>query len=305
MKNKAYRIGVFRVIQFLAITSILLIMACEEDDSHEYPNPTINLISEPDYISSDSVVAVGQTYKVGIHAEWNQNNRLTNFIAFQNGERYLDLGIYKETYNREIEITKGLEDIDEWEFMIRDYAGQWASISLTITKDPNIEYGEILEFDDIQLGAQNSAEYGSFFSFTNGNVYNLQEAFTNQEIINLVYYYDGFDNFEENIITSPGANISDAFTGDYGISNWTTLFTIRYAVEKLNISINDFDSASNDSILLAHSFAFENGKRKAKYLKEGYIFSFVTEDNRAGMFKLESVDGEDTGNIVVDIKIQK
>ncbi len=305
MKNKAYRIKIFRVIQFLMITSVFLLTACEEDDSQEYPDPTINLVSDPDYISSDAIVAVGQTFKIGIHAEWNEQNRLTNFIAFQNGERYIDLGIYKEEYDREIEITKGLEDTDEWEFMIRDYAGQWSSVSLTITKNPNIEYGEILEFDDIRLGAQNSAEYGSFFSFGSGNVYTLQEAFSNQEIVNLVYYYDGFDNFEENIIASPGANISGAFTGDYGISNWTTLYTIRYSAETLDVSADDFDSASNDSILLAHAFAFESGKRKAKYLEEGYIFSFVTEDNRAGMFKVESVDGTDAGNIVVDIKVQK
>jgi hypothetical protein len=283
----------------------MILFSCEEEESKNYGNPSIQIVSEPGFVSGDTTIAVNQIFKIKINAEFNGHNKLTNFIVKLNDERYLDLGIYQSSYDRIIEIPKGLIDVENWEFIIRDIEGNYASTGLTVYKDPNIVYGEIDEFIDIKLGAQNNTETGSFFSFSNGNVYSLQEAYNNQEIIDLVYYYDDFEKLEESIISSPGGNIDAAFTGDYGMSNWLTRNTIRYGREKLPITIEQFDQANNDSLLISNSFAFESGGRKTKFLEPGDIYSFVREDNVKGIFKVVSTSGTSAGYITVDIKIQK
>ncbi|MBI9054409.1 MAG: hypothetical protein JEY96_11365 [Bacteroidales bacterium] len=304
MKKTAYRFRSLITASIFIITSITIFMSCEDDEKNQRPNPSIQMIETLNYVSSDTTVSVGQTFIVKVHAEYNGYDKLTNFIAKLNGENYLDLGLYAESYDREVEIQKGLDDIEEWEFIIRDFEGNFASTSITITKDPNVVYGEIDEFLNVQLGAQNSTEYGSFFSFSNGNTYNLQEAYNNQEIINMAYVYDNYDSFEESVITSPGGNIDDAFTGEFGLANWETRNTIRYSRAKIDVSVNEFDSAVNDSILLVNTFGYESGGRKTKLLNPDDIYSFVCFDNRKGIFKVVSTSGTNSGSIVVDIKIQ-
>lgn len=305
MKNIAYRIQKAGIVIIISMLMITLFLACEESETVNHTAPKISLVQGANYVSAETTLSVGEQYTVAIHAEYNGDNMLTNFIAKLNGERYIDVGMYKEVYKDEIQLSKGLEETDEWEFIIRDIEGNSASTFLTIHKDQNIEYGEIEEFLNVKLGAQNNTETGSFFSFSDGNDYDLESAFNNQEIIDLVYYYDNFDKLEENIISSPGGNIDDAFTGTYGMSNWTTRNTIRFSREKIDMTTETFDAAANDSILIAHTFDYGSGGRKTKYLEPGDIYSFVTSDNVTGMFKVVSTSGTDNGFILFDIKMQK
>jgi len=303
MKNMAYRLKNIKMASLL-LAALIFLISCEEESTGKYPDPTINFIVNPDYIISDTTLEVGETFKIGILAESNGHNKLTNFIAKLNNERYLDLGIYKDVYQRELVITKSLEDIEDWEFIIRDINGNSANIYVTIFKDPNITYGEIEEFLNIELGAQNNSSIGSFFSTSSGLVYNLEEAYANQQVIDMLYYYDNFDKLEENIIASPGANITGVYSGQYDVSTWEVKNTTRFIREKLNITTEEFDKAANDSIILAHSFAFESGGRKTKYLEPGDMYSFVNS-NTTGIFKVVSTSGTTEGSIVIDIKIQK
>jgi len=305
MKKTTYRIKISGLASFLLLASVLLFISCEEEESPIRPNPTISILSGPDYVSSDTTISVGEKFTVGINAEYNGYNMLSNFYIKINGVRYIDLGIYKEIYIKEVEITKGLDDIEEIEFIIRDIKGNSDSTSLTISKNPEVVYSEIVEFNNITLGAQNSTSHGSFLSFSNGTDYNLESAYNNQELINMAYLYDNYDDFEESIISSPGGNIDAAFTGEFGMSNWTTRNTIRYAREKSDISVAEFDAAANDSILIANTFSYDSGGRKTKYLAPDDIYVFVTDDNRTGIFKVISTSGEDAGNIVIDIKLEK
>ena len=305
MKNKPYRIKLFKLATYFVFIVILGFIACQEDSSDiTYPNPTIRIIEKTGYLSKDTILSVGDNVIVGIEAQYNGHNKLVNFIAKRNGENYMDIGMYAEELVKEVEIQKGLDDIEDWGFIIRDFKGNQSSVELTIEKDPNIVYGEISEYLNVQLGAQNSTEYGSFLSFSNGMVYNIQDAYNNQELIDMLYFYDNFDALEENIIASPGANLTSVYSGEYDVNNWEIKNTTRYSRDELDIVEDEFDAANNDSILIAHSFSFESGGRKTKFLKAGDIYSFV-RDGKTGMFKVVSTTGETEGNIIVDIKIQK
>ncbi|HSH52887.1 MAG TPA: hypothetical protein VK982_14270 [Bacteroidales bacterium] len=305
MKKNTHRVDFQKFKLIFIILMIFIFSACDEDVTKDHPNPTIRIVNKQNFIANDTTLAFGEKFTVAIQAEYNGYDMLTNFIAKQNDERYLDLGIYSELYYKEVEITKGLEDVDSWEFIIRDIKGNYASTFLTINKDENIAYGEIDEFLNIKMGAQNNSEFGSFLSLTDGTVYNLNDAYSHSEFIDIVSYYDDFDKLDKWVIASPGANIGDeAFPGAYTISNWETINTTRYSAAPLDITPEEFDAAQNDSILIANSFAFESGKRKAKDVATGDIYSFV-RDQRTGMFKVISTTGESSGNIIVDIIIQK
>jgi hypothetical protein len=294
-----------RLLVTLIFAFFLMSTSCQEEDNHIYSNPEITLKILPEYVYSDTAISVGKQFIVGIEAQYNGHNKLTNFIAKVNGERYLDLGFYSEAFNKDIQITKGLEETDNWEFIIRDIEGNWSSVSIVITKGEIIDFGEIHTYTNVYLGAQNSALYRSFFSLANGAVYNLQNAYTNSALIDMVYYYDDFDKLEKCIMASPGANIGEtAFPGEFAIANWETINTTRYSKEKLTFSTEEFDNALNDSILIANTFAFETGGRKAKLLQPGDMFSFV-RNNKTGIFKVVSTSESSSGYIVIDIKIQK
>jgi len=289
----------------LIFTFFLMATSCQEEDNPVYSNPEITLKVLPEYVYSDTSISIGQKFFIGIEAEYNGHNKLTNFIAKVNGERYLDLGFYSETFTKDIQITKSLNELETWEFIIRDIEGNWSSTGIIITKGEAIDFGEINTYTNVYLGAQNSNSYSSFFALSNGLVYNLQGAYNNSALIDIVYYYDDFDKLEKCIMASPGANIGEAaFPGEYAIANWETINTTRYSKEKLSISTLTFDNASNDSILIANTFAFETGGRKAKTLQPGDMYSFVRE-SKTGIFKVISTSETNSGYIVVDIKIQK
>lgn len=308
MKKNTYRNIVFKNIHMFLGIFLLLLFACGEEVKTNNGDPTIKFITDSGYTYSDTTIAELKKIKVGIIAKYNGTDKLTYFTAKKNGELYLDpgIGMYKDEFTWEFELQKSADETEEWEFYISDFEGNSASIFLNVyRKDTAVAFSEIDEFLNVKLGAQNNTEYGSFFSFTNGNAYSLQSAFNNQEIMDMVYYYDDFDNLEENVISSPGGNIDDVFTGEYGMSNWDTRNTMRFSREKLDISVNEFDHAGNDSILVANTFSYLSGGRKTKYLQTGDIYSFVTEDNRTGMFKVVNTSGTTGGYIVFDVKIQK
>lgn len=304
MKNKSCRM--LKYINTAKIFLILfLIYSCQEQDDVAYSDPTISFKVSPQFVYNDSSISVGKQFIIGIEAQSNGHNKLTNFIAKVNGERYLDLGFYTDTFSKDIQITKGLDLTEDWEFIIRDIEGNSSSIGLTISKNDIVEFGEINTYLNVFLGAQNSTLYGSFMSLTNGSVYDLQGAFNNSALVDIVYYYDDFDKLEKCVMASPGANIGEtAFPGEYAIVNWETINTTRYSREKLMLTSQEFDIATNDSILIANTFAFETGGRKAKLLQPGYMYSFV-RNNKTGIFKVVSTSESNSGFMVVDIKIQK
>ena len=72
---------------------------------------------------------------------------------------------------------------------------------------------------------------------------------------------------------------------------------------KSSMSIDDFITAVNDSIILAN---YDEGeaKRKAKKLKVDDIYTFRTESGKLGMFLVNAVNGTGDGSINIRLKTQ-
>ena len=288
----------------IVISSVFIVISgCEKEKIDHLP-PTINFVMDSGFVYTDTTLALGESFKVGIIAE-NPNVNLTNFlikVETDTLEVFLDSGMNIPILDYEKTLVKGIKNSEKWIFIIRDRDGKSNETSFNIFLDSTSAYGNINYFPVVELGAQNNS-IGSFYSLTEDSVYNLETAFTNQSKIDLCYYYD-FIETDENTIASPGANIDESvYPGENGLSNWQIRRTSRFKLAT-NISEEDFLNATNDSLLLA-VYGQSDGNRKAKNLHDGIIYSFKNEDGKVGLFKVNSVTGTDNGIINISIKVQE
>lgn len=185
--------------------------------------------------------------------------------------------------------------MEVWTFIIRDKNRLSDSVSVIVHRDTMSDFAPIIHYGSITLSAQGDIVPGSFFSFVSGETYWLDEAFQNQDIIDLVYYYGE----DENTIASPGANIENGiFEGN--LENWDTRRTTRFI--QLDLPQEVFDSAQNDSLFIV-SYTEGSGNRKAKLLVPQKTFAFKTQDYKYGIFRVVEVEGTNAGLINIEIKI--
>lgn len=286
------------IIVFLAF---LIVTGCEKDDTN-YPAPGISFVTGTDFVSQDTVLKLGEQFRVGINAD-NPNVNLTNFIIkveTDEFETFLDSGMNTPVLHYQKYILKGSKNLEKWIFIIRDKDGKSSEVSLNISLDTTSTYGEINYFTNITLGAQSTSLYG-FYSLEENMTYSLSEAFQNQDKIDFCYYYDFIDT-DENSIASSGANIDESvYPGSEGLANWSVRRTSRF--KPVDVSAEDFLAATNDSLLLAaHGIA--DGNRKAKNLATGSMYAFKNEDGRIGLFMVNSISGTDDGEVNISVKVQ-
>jgi len=289
-------------LSVLFLLLVFVFSACEKEETN-HPPPSIRFVTESGFVYHDTTLALGETFKIGILAD-NPNVNLTNFIIRIESdiiETFLDSGMNTASLDYQNVFTKGIKDSEKWIFIIRDRDSKSAEISLNIKRDTTSAYGDIAYFPTVEMGAQNNIT-GSFYSLSEGEVYALEEAFLNQDIIDLCYFYDFIDT-DENTIASPGANIdASVYPGDNGLDNWANRRTTRFKLT--DISVEEFENATNDSLLIA-TYGQSEGKRKAKNLQSGNIFSFKNQDGKTGLFLVHSVIGTDEGTINISIKVQE
>ena len=300
----------FNMSKLFVISSIIagcfIITGCKKENKI-YPVPAIQFITKQGYVFNDTTLLLNNTIKIGIIAETNSDEELTQFNTTIDKDSIItsiDTGIYANKFEYEKKIIKGIAENEIWSFYIRDRDGRKSNvISITFKLDFASIFSDIKYIPSIIFGAQNNASTGSFYSLSTEQIYTQSEAYNNQSLINLLYFYDLIET-DENTISSPGANIDDSvFPGSTGLSNWTEINTTRFVYQD-NISPEEFDICNNDSLILSNTFEFASGKRKAKNLAQGYIYSFVTEDEKKGLFKVIDVQNEETGTIEISIKMQ-
>ncbi|MCD4682836.1 MAG: hypothetical protein K8R86_06105 [Bacteroidales bacterium] len=286
---------------FFLLFIILLINSCNKQENPDVA-PAIQLIADSGYIGNSTSVSPGTLMNFKLDFK-EGSEKLTNFyieVTDLNhlSKRYFDTAMYVSNLLWTGSFYKSPDSFESWDFIIRDRQGGSSSVLIQILADTNAVYLPLLLLEGVEMGAQNNVENGSFFSFNSQLVYFPPEAKQNQEIIDLVYYY-GEDEWT---IASPGANIEDGvFSENVSPVNWEIRNTTRFI--KTGLTQADFNNAQNDSILIAN-YVDADGKRKAKNLTSGDIYVFKNQQNRLGMFKVNSVSGTDAGCLEIDLKIQ-
>lgn len=296
MKTNAYRKASYFAFMFV----IAFFISCKKENINSTP-PTIEFISGVGFCYSDtaSIAASSVVFMVKCTGE----NALTNFIVKKNGVRIIDEGINQQTFTKEVTVVKSSEPEENIEFTIRDIAGNSSSISVTITLDTSTPAGSVIRFANITLNAQNAAGGKGFVSLFNGTPVTLQEAFSIQANIHLLYYFD-LQTTDTHTIASPGANIDNSvFSGSYGLANWSTKNTTRF--HQITMSLEEFE-AINSPITLVDSYSEAYGKRKAKNLEAGNTFSFKVEStNKYGIIRVSDIIGEDLGSVTFSVVVQE
>jgi hypothetical protein len=239
MKNILYRLALLFISVVLILVFANIFFSCSKEE--EIFTPEISLEVDPDYISQDTTVAMGSVMRFKVNAECEQIP-ITNFvISYNNGNDnvLLDSGLYNTNLTHEFAIYKGVAEREVWTFTVMNLQRQKASFSINIDLLAGGVFNDINTFTEITLGAQDNQEYGCFYSFATGQNYSLEEAFNNQSIIDILYYYDIY----ESTLSSPNENDAKVvFTGTSGLENWTTLNEARYHITNLNYS--DFEASA-------------------------------------------------------------
>lgn len=285
---------------FLLLLSGLLAMlmqSCSQENEPAVP-PTLTVTFSDSTAMTDTTLEAGQSLDIIVSGIGNDNN-ITYFALLRNGVHVLDSGLNAASFVSHRTIVRGIDSVEKYTVIIRDRDFNETSFSFNIGLKPTLVYGDINTLSNIVLGAQNNTTTGSFLNLFSGQMYNLSQAFLNQDSVQMVYYYDVADL---NTIASPNANIDTSyFGGSSGLANWTIKNEIRY-VQIFNTEA-EFMSMQNDSLIIANIFPYDIGKRKAKILQAGHMYEFCS-DGRYGIFYVNNVVGTNEGTIEISIKMQ-
>lgn len=126
----------------------------------------------------------------------------------------------------------------------------------------------------------------------------MQDAYGIQGDIHMLYFYDA-NSGDLNTIASPGANLN----GILDLSSWTTRNTARFY--QVTMTQEQFDAVSDPAYVVS-LYSEADGKRKAKNLKAGDIYSFKLESNgKYGILRVTEVTGQADGKILFSVVMQK
>jgi hypothetical protein len=291
---------------YLAFFAQVLIMSSCKQEVEEYPAPTIRFVSGSGTTLKDTTLLLNEAILIGIEAQTGSDQKLTHFhttLVKDSIHSSIDTALYINTFSYSRQIVKGIANTETRTYYVRDRDGRKSNeITLILRLDSSSVYGGVHYLPSIILGAQNHPSTGSFCSIHAGRVYSMAEAFADQSSVTLLYYYDLIES-DKNTIASPGANLdASVFQGAGGLANWTVRNTTRFVYQE-NITPLEFEHCRNDSLILANTFEFEAGKRKAKTLSGGQVWSFVTESGIKGLFRIKEVQDAATGFVEISIKM--
>jgi len=293
-------IGSARVLGFMAVV-LLILYSCKKDED-SFP-PTILLVQEDGYISSDTSLAAGSDIRMKVMISKGSLN-ITNFLIdvyTDSVSRYFDTGMNTEYLLWEGMFIKTLAPLEDWKFMAIDRDGNTTTTSINISLDPISQYNALISYSPTDFGAQDNVQFGGCYNISDSSMYfhHVVAADTSlQKGIDMICFYDEID---KNTIASSGANIGDGIF-PVNPTDWTFTNETRYM--ESSMSIDDFNMAVNDSIILAN---YDEGeaKRKAKKLTADDIYTFRTGSGKLGMFKVNAVNGTGNGSINISLKIQQ
>ena len=273
----------------------ILFASCGKDNG----DPTIKLVEGPGFVSRDTVLKVNDSIKVKVEAEWNGFDLLEKIDLYLNGEYVVNYPMKEEGVILTMTLRKSALETENWEFRAVDKRRNSASVELTLTKDPNSEYGSIVQISPIVLGAQKSANKPGFLSFQTNQTFTIEQAFPNQDKIDLLFYSDADSHAT---FASPGADFpASIFDGIRNPLNWTTRNLTRFI--KVEYSESKFNAIVND-VPMVDGWSDDKSLTQAKNLAAGDVWLFRLQSGRKGILRVTRITAGDDGDIEFSVKIQ-
>ncbi len=300
MPISTYRIPIMALAALIIVLSMGVLVSCKKNQSAENL-PQIRFIHGLGFLSNDTTLAAGQHANIGVNAVGTTANITYFSIRFNDGSSriLLDSGMNAAAFNYTVGIIKTNALHEKWTFFVMDRNRMRDSITLYLTKADTSAWGPIKVMDNILLGAQENPATGSFYSLNNGAVMTLDEAFENQQLADMIYYYGQY----EGTLASPAeAEAPVFFTGSHGIAYWGIKNETRY--DTTRITPEQFANSMNDSLILS-AYEPAAGKKKGKYLQPGMVISFRSPSGKLGLISIHEVIPAATGSVRLSVKIQK
>jgi len=295
IKMKKMKKTILRTILAAFFISTVII-GCKKDEVR--PAPTISFITAAGYISTDATVFAGDEVVVGLKCDWNGTDALKTVKAYANdvivGSPYVIPEADAQSASIEITITKTEAATEKWEFEVTDAQGEKSSVSLTLTV--NTAINKIVA----TIGAQENSSKSGYYSLSTKLNYNAADAKTHQSVIDFIGAYDA-TNFLH--LVSPAApNLPEPYLTD--MADWTTKNNTKFCATTVTQDV--FNSIATEDLLIS-SFSTDpaNQKNKAKNLKVGDIYSFITSGGKYGLLKVTAAAVAANGEVSIEIKIQK
>jgi len=190
-------------------------------------------------------------------------------------------------------------------FSATDKDGNTGNAQATFTVGSSSTGNPIISWN-ATLGGQENNSTGSFCVSSNGTVYKVDEAVSNQAKVDFVYFY-GATN--QATLASPD-NSTFFGTGSgqissYGVHNWSHKNTTRFY--KTSLSASQFDGVTNDELIVQQ--AASANANFVNQLTVGTVIAFVTGSNsnnanKMGLIKVQSLTTGSSGTITLSVKIQ-
>ena len=292
------------------LLAMIVIASCNKDE--EKSPPAISFKMGSKYTFDGEVVMVGSPLVFGIQATAKDAN-ITNFTIkkiLPDGSISVVMDTALNAPNIDVDkiFYQSIEEQVNWIFTVMDKNRLSASISLTVYKDPNSEFGDIYYYPSITMGYQYNTEYGHFLNPFTGKVYFEDSATILQDEMHFLVYYIVDQDLPSPVFSSPGEmdNFSEEALLFYPyINNWQTRKFTHWdiSVDDVPISTEAFDQAENDSLLIV-SYHEVWGKKKFKWATNGRVIPFKTANGKFGMVKVINAELTESGKIEFAIKIQ-
>ena len=292
------------------LLAMIVIASCNKDE--EKSPPAISFKMGSKYTFDGEVVMVGSPLVFGIQATAKDAN-ITNFTIkkiLPDGSIsvVMDTALNAPSIDVDKIFYQSIEEQVNWIFTVMDKNRLSASISLTVYKDPNSEFGNIYYYPSITMGYQYNTEYGHFLNPFTGKVYFEDSATILQDQMHFLVYYIVDQDLPSPVFSSPGEmdNFSEEALLFYPyINNWQTRKFTHWdiSVDDVPISTEAFDQAENDSLLIV-SYQEVWGKKKFKWATNGRVIPFKTANGKFGMVKVINAEHAESGKIEFAIKIQ-
>lgn len=298
-----------KMIFIAVILSCLLLPSCKKED---LTPPSIHFTEESGFIFSDATVPIGGQLKTAITAEAG-GAAITNFVVTlktENGtETALDSGLYTRNLSYGRSFTYGASSFEVWTYKVTDKNGKTASVSFKLSKDSSSAYGPVDFYPSLTLGCQDNTALGQFLTLPGVVMFAQDSALVHQSSVYLVTYYGSLLNPPlQFTFSSPSDNDIALFYPS--VSSWAIPKNeVRYKPDSLTLTPAMFDTAADDSLIIANYTSATVGKRKFKNARPGYVIPFeISIGNLAGkrgLIKVISVNGSSSGSIEFAVKIQR
>jgi hypothetical protein len=249
------------------------------------PGPSLLLKGGAGYTSGDATIQMGETIKVGVIGAKSSvsGNNLRKFSCIYTVNDVptiiLDSTFNADSFNWEKELEFNYIGNGFLTFELTDQGNLKATEVIHIT----VNGSEIEKYINVELGSWNDA-IGSFFSTSEGIVYNITQTYTtpaNQVKIDFLFF-KGTSML--NTIASPDDPTANTIN-DLKLSEWANKNQTRF--NSTNITVGQFDAIGDNYNF--PDFNINEQTTNMNLLSEGDVILFKTQSGKPGLIKIVSL----------------